>query len=133
MSIRRGFQVYQMVCANCHSLNYLSYRHLVNVAFTEEEVKAMAAEVEVEDGPNDDGEMYMRPGKITDRLPRPYANEQAARAANNGAYPVDLSLIIKARPRHEDYVFALLTGYKEPPPGPSFSLPLPFLLSLFSS
>jgi ubiquinol-cytochrome c reductase cytochrome c1 subunit len=117
MSIRRGFQVYQMVCSNCHALTYLSYRNLVNVAFTEEEVKAMAAEVEVEDGPNEDGEMFMRPGEIKDRLPKPYANEQAARAANNGAYPAELSTIIKARPHHEDYVFALLTGYKEPPPG----------------
>jgi ubiquinol-cytochrome c reductase cytochrome c1 subunit len=121
MSIRRGFQVYQMVCANCHALSFLSYRHLINVAFTEEEVKAMAAEIEVVDGPNEDGEMFTRPGEFTDRLPKPYPNEQAARAANNGAYPAELSLIIKARPRHEDYVFALLTGYKDPPPGNQLS------------
>jgi ubiquinol-cytochrome c reductase cytochrome c1 subunit len=116
-SIRRGFQVYQQVCASCHSLNFLSYRNLVNVAYTEEEMKAMAADVDVEDGPNDKGEMFDRPGTLTDHIPRPYPNEQAARAANNGAYPTDLSLIVKGRPGAEDYLFTLLTGYKEAPPG----------------
>jgi ubiquinol-cytochrome c reductase cytochrome c1 subunit len=118
-SIRRGFQVYQAVCANCHSLNFIAYRNLVDVAFTEEEVKAMAADVDVEDGPNEEGEMFSRPGKLTDKLPRPYPNENAARANNNGAYPVDLSLVVKARPHAEDYIFSLLTGYREPPAGVS--------------
>jgi len=77
----------------------------------------MASEIEVEDGPNDDGEMYQRPGKITDKIPKPYPNEQAARSANNRALPVDLSLVVKARTAQEDYVFALLTGYKSPPAG----------------
>ena len=76
-------------------MSLLSFRDLVGVAYTEEEVKAMAAEIEVEDGPNDEGEMFMRPGKISDKFPQPYKNEQAARYANAGAYPPDLSLITK--------------------------------------
>ncbi|KAK6152585.1 hypothetical protein DH2020_012224 [Rehmannia glutinosa] len=75
----RGHQVYQQVCASCHSMSLISYRDLVGVAYTEEETKAMAAEIEVVDGPNDEGEMFTRPGKLSDRLPQPYANEQAAR------------------------------------------------------
>jgi len=85
--IRRGHQVYQQVCASCHSMSLISYRDLVGVAYTEEETKAMAAEIEVVDGPNDEGEMFTRPGKLSDRFPQPYANEQAARYANGGAYP----------------------------------------------
>lgn len=97
--IRRGHQVYQQVCASCHSMSLISYRDLVGVAYTEEETKAMAAEIEVVDGPNDEGEMFTRPGKLSDRLPQPYANEQAARFANGGAYPPDLSLITKVSSR----------------------------------
>lgn len=85
----------------------------------EEETKVMAAEIEVEDGPNDEGEMFTRPGKLSDRLPQPYANEQAARFANGGAYPPDLSLITKARHNGQNYVFSLLTGYRDPPAGVS--------------
>ncbi|KAF8378134.1 hypothetical protein HHK36_029471 [Tetracentron sinense] len=118
-SIRRGQQVYQQVCASCHSMSLLSYRDLVGVAYTEEETKAMAAEIEVVDGPNDEGEMFTRPGKLSDRFPQPYANEQAARFANGGAYPPDLSLITKARHNGQNYVFALLTGYRDPPAGVS--------------
>ncbi|KAG8482961.1 hypothetical protein CXB51_022009 [Gossypium anomalum] len=116
-SIRRGHQVYQQVCASCHSMSLISYRDLVGVAYTEEETKAMAAEIEVVDGPNDEGEMFTRPGKLSDRFPQPYANEQAARFANGGAYPPDLSLITKARHNGQNYVFALLTGYRDPPAG----------------
>jgi hypothetical protein len=76
-------------------MSLVSYRDLVGVAYTEEETKAMAAEIEVTDGPNDEGEMFTRPGKLSDRFPQPYANEQAARFANGGAYPPDLSLITK--------------------------------------
>lgn len=76
-------------------MSLISYRDLVGVAYTEEETKAMAAEIEVVDGPNDEGEMFTRPGKLSDRFPEPYANEQAARFANGGAYPPDLSLITK--------------------------------------
>ena len=118
-SIRRGHQVYQQVCASCHSMSLISYRDLVGVAYTEEEVKAMAAEIEVVDGPNDEGEMFTRPGKLSDRLPQPYPNEQAARFANGGAYPPDLSLITKARHNGQNYVFSLLTGYRDPPAGVS--------------
>ncbi|PUZ52658.1 hypothetical protein GQ55_6G287600 [Panicum hallii var. hallii] len=116
-SIRRGHQVYTQVCASCHSMSLISYRDLVGVAYTEEETKAMAAEIEVVDGPNDEGEMFTRPGKLSDRFPQPYANEQAARFANGGAYPPDLSLITKARHNGQNYVFALLTGYRDPPAG----------------
>eukprot|EP00882_Tetradesmus_deserticola_P001168 GHRQ01001264.1.p1 GENE.GHRQ01001264.1~~GHRQ01001264.1.p1 ORF type:complete len:311 (+),score=118.22 GHRQ01001264.1:265-1197(+) len=118
-AIRRGFQVYQQVCAACHSMEYIHYRDLVGVCYTEEEAKAMAAEVEVEDGPNDEGEMFERPGRLSDPLPRPYANEQAARYANGGAYPPDLSLMTNARPNGHNYLFSLLLGYKEPPAGVS--------------
>ncbi|KAF4356966.1 hypothetical protein F8388_015942 [Cannabis sativa] len=118
-SIRRGHQVYQQVCASCHSMSLISYRDLVGVAYTEEETKAMAAEIEVVDGPNDEGEMFTRPGKLSDRFPQPYSNEQAARFANGGAYPPDLSLITKARHNGQNYVFALLTGYRDPPAGVS--------------
>ncbi|XP_019150146.1 PREDICTED: cytochrome c1-2, heme protein, mitochondrial-like isoform X1 [Ipomoea nil] len=118
-SIRRGHQVYQEVCASCHSMSLVSYRDLVGVAYTEEETKAMAAEIEVVDGPNDEGEMYTRPGKLSDRFSQPYANEAAARFANGGAYPPDLSLITKARHNGQNYVFALLTGYRDPPAGVS--------------
>lgn len=79
-------------------MSLISYRDLVGVAYTEEEVKAMAAEIEVVDGPNDEGEMFTRPGKLSDRFPQPYSNEQAARFANGGAYPPDLSLITKVTP-----------------------------------
>ncbi|GFY84631.1 cytochrome C1 family [Actinidia rufa] len=77
----------------------------------------MAAEIEVVDGPNDEGEMFTRPGKLSDRFPQPYSNEQAARFANGGAYPPDLSLVTKARHNGQNYVFALLTGYRDPPAG----------------
>ncbi|URE18170.1 methylthioribose kinase [Musa troglodytarum] len=118
-SIRRGHQVYQQVCASCHSMSLISFRDLVGVAYTEEETKEMAAEIEVVDGPNDEGEMFTRPGKLSDRFPQPYTNEQAARFANGGAYPPDLSLITKARHNGQNYVFALLTGYRDPPAGVS--------------
>eukprot|EP00270_Netrium_digitus_P008504 TRINITY_DN254_c0_g1_i1.p1 TRINITY_DN254_c0_g1~~TRINITY_DN254_c0_g1_i1.p1 ORF type:complete len:338 (+),score=73.46 TRINITY_DN254_c0_g1_i1:52-1065(+) len=118
-SIRRGHQVYQQVCAACHSMSLVAYRDLIGVAYTEDEVKAIASEVEVDDGPNDEGEMFQRPGKPSDHLPSPYANEQAARFANNGAYPPDLSLITKARHDGQNYVFSLLTGYRPPPAGVS--------------
>jgi len=116
-SIRRGYFVYKQVCSTCHSLDRIAWRNLVDVAFTDAEVKEMASQVEYKDGPDAEGEMFDRPGKLADYMPRPYPNEQAARFANNGAYPPDLSLIIKARHAHEDYVFSLLTGYKEPPAG----------------
>ena len=78
-------------------------------------------QIEVEDGPNDEGEMFERPGKLSDPLPRPYPNEEAARYANGGAYPPDLSLITKARHDGQNYVFSLLLGYHEPPAGVNVS------------
>ncbi len=96
-SIRRGYQVYREVCAACHSLDRIAWRNLVGVSHTVDEVKALAEEVEYEDGPNDQGEMFQRPGKLSDYMPPPYPNEEAARASNGGALPPDLSLIVKAR------------------------------------
>jgi ubiquinol-cytochrome c reductase cytochrome c1 subunit len=116
-SIRRGHQVFKQICMTCHGLKRIAYRNLVGVAYTEEEVKEMASEVEYDDEPNDEGEVEQRPGKLSDYMKGPYANESQARFANGGAYPPDLSVIVKGRPRHEDYVFALLLGYKEPPAG----------------
>lgn len=96
-SIRRGYQVYREVCAACHSMDRVAWRNLVGVSHTVDEVKTMAEEVEYEDGPNDEGEMFQRPGKLADYMPAPYPNEEAARAGNNGGLPPDLSLITKAR------------------------------------
>jgi hypothetical protein len=105
------------VCAACHSMNFIHFRDLVGVCYSEPEAKAMAQELEVLDGPNDQGEMFERPGKLSDPFPSPYANEEAARYANGGAYPPDLSLITKARHDGHNYVFSLLLGYREPPAG----------------
>ncbi|CAG8553745.1 4727_t:CDS:10 [Ambispora leptoticha] len=116
-SIRRGYQVYREVCSQCHSLDRIAWRSLVGVSHTVEEAKAMAQEFEYTDGPNDEGEMFLRPGRLSDYMPRPYPNDEAARAGNAGALPPDLSLMIKARHGGADYVFALLTGYVEPPAG----------------
>lgn len=116
-SLQRGFQVYKQVCAACHSIKYISFRHLKALGLTPGEIKVLAAEYQIKDGPNDEGEMFERPGRPSDYFPSPYTNEKQARAANNGAYPVDLSLITKARKHGADYVFALLTGFKNPPTG----------------
>lgn len=116
-SIRRGYQVYKQVCAACHSLRFIAYRNLVDVAYTEAEAKAEAAEVMITDGPNENGDMFQRPGKLSDYLPKPYANDNAAAAANNGAIPPDLSYIALARHGQENYVYHLLTSYCDPPAG----------------
>lgn len=116
-SVRRGFQVYKEVCASCHSLDRIAYRNLVDVIGTEDEIKKWAEDVDFPTEPNAEGEVGERKGKLTDYLPRPYINELAARAANNGALPPDLSLIKKARVGGEDYLFALLTGYRDAPAG----------------
>lgn len=115
-SVRRGFQVYKQVCSSCHSMEQIAYRNLVGVSHTYEEARALAESVQVVDGPDDEGNMFERPGKLSDYLPKPYPNEESARAANNGAYPPDLSLITSARHGGEDYIFSLLTGYMEEPP-----------------
>jgi len=116
-SLRRGFEVYRQVCSTCHSLDYISYRNLVGVTHTKDHAEAIARTIEVEDGPDDKGEMFKRPGVLTDRMPRPYPNDNFARYANNGALPPDMSLIVKARPAGPDYIFSLITGYRDPPAG----------------
>jgi len=115
-AIRRGFQVYKQVCSSCHSMEYLSYRNLVGVSHTYAEARALAESTTVMDGPDDEGNMFERMGKLSDPLPKPYETEEAARAANNGAYPPDLSLITGARAGEENYIVALMTGYVEDPP-----------------
>ncbi|XP_043216261.1 cytochrome c1, heme protein, mitochondrial-like [Amphibalanus amphitrite] len=116
-SVRRGYEVYKQVCAACHSMRYVAYRNLVGVTHTEDEAKAEAEQIMVTDGPNDQGEMFQRPGKLSDYFPSPYPNDEAARAANNGALPPDLTYITSARHGGEDYLFHLLTGYCDPPAG----------------
>ena len=111
--LQRGFQVYKEVCAGCHSLNYISFRNLADLGFNEEEIKVIAKEYEVEDGPNNDGEMFTRSAIPSDTWPAPYPNDNAARAGNNGALPPDLSLMVDARVGGADYLYALLSGYHE--------------------
>src|SRR5262245_35080149 len=141
--LQRGYQIYSEVCYACHSLKRISYRNLAEPGgpeFPLEAVKALAAAAKVEDGPDDTGKMFQRPGRLTDPLPSPYKNEKEARSVNNGALPPDLSLIARARgieyhgsfwahPFYmlrdiingyqeggADYVYALLTGYDKPSP-----------------
>lgn len=89
--------MYKQVCAACHSMEQIAFRNLVGVSHTEDEARALAEQIQVVDGPDEDGNMFERPGKLSDYFPNPYANEEAARAANNGAYPPDLSMITSAR------------------------------------
>jgi quinol-cytochrome oxidoreductase complex cytochrome b subunit len=114
---QRGFQVYKEVCSACHGMYKLSYRNLTDLGYSEDQVKAIASEYTIMDGPNDEGEMFERPARAADRFYNPFPNEKAARYANNGAYPLDLSLIVKARHYGEDYIHALLTGYEDAPEG----------------
>ena len=115
-SLRRGFQVYREVCSSCHSLSRVPYRAFVGQTHTVDEMKAMAEENEFDTEPNDEGEVEKRPGKLSDYMPPPYKNDEASRAANNGALPPDLSLMVKARHGGCNYIFSLLTGYPEEPP-----------------
>lgn len=117
-ALQRGFQVYKEVCSSCHGLSYVKYRNLGDEGgpgFSEAEVKAIAAQYEVSDGPDEFGEMFDRPAQPKDPFVKPFANEQIARMANNGALPPDLSLITKARDYGADYVYSILTGYEEAP------------------
>jgi len=109
-AIQRGLQVFKEVCSNCHSLKRVPMRKATRSRFLEAEVKSLAASYMVKDGPNDNGEMFERPGRPSDVIPPPYPNEQAARAVNNGAYPLDLSLITKARHDGSNYVYSILTA-----------------------
>ncbi len=116
-ALQRGFQVYKEVCAACHSMKQMRFRNLEGIGLNEAQIKSIAAEYETTDGPNDDGEMFQRPSRPSDRFRSPFANENAARAANGGALPPDLSLIAKNRKGGENYVYALLTGYEDAPAG----------------
>ena len=119
-SLQRGYQVYQEVCSGCHSVQYLSYRNLSEKGgpeFSIEEAKVIAAQFEVTDGPNSDGEIFMRPGRLSDKFVKPYPNVEASKAANDGAYPPDMSVLAKARKGGADYIYSLLLGYEEPPEG----------------
>ncbi len=132
--LQRGLKVYKEVCAACHSMKSVAFRTLEDLGYNEEQVKAFAAEYEVQDGPNADGEMFTRKAGPSDYFPSPFANTEAAAAANNGAAPPDFSLIAKARGVERgfplfvfdiftqyaeggpDYIYALLTGYGQTPP-----------------
>jgi len=129
--VQRGFQVYKEVCSACHSLNRVAFHDLVTtredptsgIGFTQAQAKAIAAGYKVPAGPNDKGETtdangqpLTRPGILADHFPPPFPNEEAARAANSGAEPPDLSLIIKAREGGPQYVYSIVTGFKEKPP-----------------
>ena len=119
-ALQRGYQVYTEVCSSCHSMKYLSYRNLSEKGgpeFSEDQAKAIAASFEVKDGPNSDGEMFTRPGKLSDKFVMPYENVKAAQAANGGAYPPDMSVLVKARGGGVDYIYSLLQGYEDPPLG----------------
>nr|XP_050849820.1 uncharacterized protein LOC127063746 isoform X1 [Vespula vulgaris] len=137
-AVRRGWQVYKAVCSACHSLEFVRFMDLIEVSHTKEEIIAIASEYEVrfnpivqiyfysfiflffkqiDDGPDEEGNYYKRPGRLPDKVPPPFPNEEASRAANNGAYPPDLSYIINARKNGRNYVFSLLTGFMEPPAG----------------
>ena len=140
--LQRGFKIYREVCSNCHSLKLLAFRNLADPGgpdFTEAQAATVAAGFQVTDGPNDQGEMFQRPGKVADHFPPPFPNDQAARNANGGALPPDMSVLAKARSVERgfpwfifdaftqyqedgpDYIHAILNGYEDPPAG--FSLP----------
>ena len=137
--LQRGFRVYREVCSSCHGMELISFRNLMEPGgpeFSEGQIRMLAAEYQIQDGPGDDGQMFERPGRLSDRWPSPFPNEQAARAANGGAHPPDFSVLAKARSYERgwtnlrvvwdfltqyqehgvDYIHALLTGYDHPPP-----------------
>ena len=108
--MQRGFQVYKEVCSSCHSMQYLSYRNLGEPGgpeFSEQEVKAIAASVEITDGPDEQGEMFTRPGRPADKFKSPYPNVKASIAANGGAYPPDMSVLVKQDQGVELYLFSV--------------------------
>lgn len=123
--LQRGYQVYKEVCSACHSLNRIAFHDLDGIGFSAAQIKALAAAAKIPADPNDkgettdaSGERLTRPGIPADHMPAPFANEQAARANNNGALPPDLSLIVKAREGGSQYVYSILTGFgQKPPPG----------------
>lgn len=116
-ALQRGYQVYRQVCSACHSMNRVYYRDLAALGFSEGQIKAIASEYNVTDGPNDEGEMFDRPARPSDHFKAPFPNRQASMANNNGAYPPDMSLLAKARHGGADYIYGILTGYEEAPEG----------------
>lgn len=132
--LQRGLLVYTQICASCHGMQRVAFRSLADIGYSDEQIEALAAQYEVEDGPNADGEMFFREATPADRFPSPYANRQEAIASNGGAYPPDFSLIAKARAVERgfptfvfdiftqyaesgpDYIYSLLTGYPEEVP-----------------
>ncbi len=112
-ALQRGYKVYREVCSSCHSMKRVYFRNLEAIGYNEQQIKNIAAEYSVKDGPNEDGEMFERAGLPSDRFISPFANENAAKAANGGTLPPDLSLIIKARANGSNYVRALMIGYKD--------------------
>ncbi len=118
-ALQRGYKIYREVCSGCHSMNRLYFRNLEDLGYNENQIKNIAAEYSVMDGPDDEGEMFERPARPSDHFKAPFANEKAAKASNGGALPPDLSLITKAREGGADYVYGILTGFEEPPEGTS--------------
>ncbi len=114
-SMQRGLKVFREVCSACHSLKRIYFRNLEDLGYDESQVKTIANEYTIHDGPNDEGEMFDRPGLPSDHFPSPFANDNAAKASNGGALPPDLSLITKARHHGPDYVFSILNGYEPAP------------------
>ena len=114
-ALQRGLQVYREVCAGCHGLRLIAFRNLADLGYSADEIKAIASEYVVEDGPDEDGEMFERDGRPADYFPSPFPNDKAAAAANGGAVPPDLSLVAKARIGGPSYLRALLVGYEDPP------------------
>ena len=114
-SARRGLQIYREVCSGCHGLKFIAFRNLTSIGYTELEVKRIASEYEIIDGPNNEGEMFIRKGLSSDYFVDPYDNKNMARAMNNGAAPPDLSLIVKARSDGSKYLYSFLMGYKDTP------------------
>ena len=119
-SLQRGYQVYAEVCASCHSMKYVYYRNLAEDGgpeFSQEQAKAIASNYEVIDGPNSDGEMFTRSAKLSDKFAMPYANVEEAKLSNGGAYPPDMSVLLKARAGGANYIYSVLLGYEDPPEG----------------
>jgi ubiquinol-cytochrome c reductase cytochrome c1 subunit len=114
-ALQRGFQVFKEVCHTCHGLEYFAFRNAAELGYSEDEVRALAAEFEVTDGPDDQGEMFQRPARPSDKMPSPFPNEAAARASMGGALPPDLSLLVEARAGGADYIYSVLVGYEDPP------------------
>ncbi len=115
-SLQRGLQIYQEVCSACHGMKRLRFRELKDLGFTNDQIKKYAETFEILDGPNELGEMFVRPGESSDTFVSPFKNKEEAKAAFNGIYPPDLSLLIKTIKNGPDYIYSLLTGYEENPP-----------------